>query len=84
MFNFFKKNKKEKNQHQPRLADLDGNSLSAGDTVMSFRYDLGKCKLIQGEKGLVYQSVETGKQVSWALMVDASTDLQKVKKITET
>lgn len=81
MFGLFKK--KEKKKHQPILADLNNQPLQEGDVVESLRYELGKCRIIMGEKGLVYESVENGKQVSWHLMVDAATDLQKVKKITQ-
>ncbi|MFP4094758.1 MAG: hypothetical protein ACLFUB_09745 [Cyclobacteriaceae bacterium] len=81
MFGLFKR--KEKKKHQPILADLNQEPLQAGDLVESMRYGLGKCRIIEGEKGLVYESIENGKQVSWHLMVDAATDLQKVRKITE-
>ncbi len=83
MFNLFGKNKKENNTHQPVLADLNGEPLMDGDLVMSLRYDLGKCKVIQDGKGIVYESLESGKQVHWTLMIDASTDLQKVRKIKD-
>ncbi len=80
MFGLFKKKENNKT-HQPILADLDNQPLQEGDMVESLRYGLGKCKIIMGEKGLTYESMENGKQVSWHLMVDAATDLQKVKKI---
>jgi hypothetical protein len=32
---------------------------------------------------MAYESVETGKVVTWHLMIDAATELQKVKKIEE-
>lgn len=81
MFNLFGKKKKENNVQQPTLADLNGEPLLDGDIVFSYRYDMGKCKVIQDGKGIVYESLENGKQVRWTLMIDASTDLQKVKKI---
>jgi hypothetical protein len=81
MFGLFKKNEKKK--HQPILADLNNQPLQEGDIVESLRYGLGKCRIIMGEKGLAYESLENGKQVSWHLMVDAATDLQKVRKITQ-
>jgi hypothetical protein len=81
MFGLFKRNKKE--THTPVLADLNNEPLGEGDFVQSLRYDLGKCRVIRTEKGLAYESVENGRQVSWHLMVDASTDLQKVRKITD-
>lgn len=81
MFGLFKKNENKK--HQPILADLNNQPLQEGDVVESLRYGLGKCRIIMGEKGFAYESLENGKQVSWHLMVDAATDLQKVKKITQ-
>ncbi len=65
----------------PLLEDLDQHPLIPGDTVQSLRYDLGICRVITTEKGLTYQSVGDGREVSWHFMVDASTDRQKVKKI---
>lgn len=81
MFGLFKKNSKKENKQQPILADLNQEPLQEGDIVQALRYDLGKCRVIYAEKGLTYESMENGKQVSWHLMVDAATDLQKVKKI---
>lgn len=81
MFGLFKKKKKK--EHQPVLADLNNHPLHEGDVVESLRYGLGKCRIIMGEKGLIYESIENGKQVSWHLMVDAATDLQKVKKVSQ-
>lgn len=81
MFGLFKKNNKKEDKHQPILADLNQEPLQEGDIVQALRYDLGKCRVIYAEKGLTYESIENGKQVSWHLMVDAATDLQKVKKI---
>ena len=66
---------------RPVLEDLDQHPLAPGDTVESLRYDLGICQVITTEKGLAYRSVADGREVSWHLMVDASTDRQKVKKI---
>lgn len=81
MFNLFGKKNKENNTNQPILADLNGEPLMDGDIVMSLRYEMGKCRVIQDGKGIVYESLENGKQVHWTLMIDASTELQKVKKI---
>ena len=67
----------------PVLEDLDQHPLMPGDTVVSLRYNLGICQVITTEKGLTYRSVEDGREVSWHLMVDASTDRQKVKKIVD-
>ncbi len=82
MFGIFSK-KSRKDKSQPHLADLDKNPLKAGDIVLSLRYDLGKCRIIQTEDGFEYESLESGKRVSWALMVDAATELQKVKKVED-
>jgi len=78
MFGIFKKRKK-KNQ----LKDYDGQPLRVGDKVVSLRYELGECILVEGEKGIEYESVETGKRVSYAWMIDAHTENQKVRKIDE-
>ena len=81
MFDFFKKKKKV--DTVPVLADLNQEPLAEGDTVASLRYDLGVCRVVLTEKGLTYQSLADGRQVSWHRMVDAATDLQKVTKITD-
>ena len=81
MFDFFKRKGKSDKSSNLRMADLDQNPLKAGDMVDALRYDLGKSRVIETEKGLAYESVETGKIVTWHLMVDAATELQKVKKI---
>ena len=78
MFGLFKR---KKASHTPILADLDNEPLQEGDIVQSFRYDMGKCRVIATDKGLAYESMENGKEVSWHRMVDAATDLQKVRKI---
>jgi hypothetical protein len=80
MFGFFKKKKKVK--PLPTLTDLNNEPLQEGDTVEALRYELGKCKIIKKEDGhFYYESIEKGDQVIWVKMIDASTDLQKVKKI---
>ncbi len=81
MFNFFKRKGKSDKTSNLRMADLDQNPIKAGDVVDALRYDLGKSKVIETEKGLAYESIETGKVVTWHLMVDAATELQKVKKL---
>jgi len=84
LFDFLKKNpeKKEKSvDPMPQMADLDENPLQDGDVVEVLRYDLGKCRLIQGEHGFEYESLTTGERVSWLRMIDAATQLQKVKKV---
>jgi hypothetical protein len=78
MFGLFKKQKDKKPKVQ--FVDLDGNPLNEGDVVISQRYDLGKCTIGQDEDGYFYESIETGKRISWALMVDAATERQKVIK----
>jgi hypothetical protein len=81
MFDFFKRKGKSDKLSNLRMADLDQNPLKPGDMVDALRYDLGKSRVIETEKGLAYESMETGKIVTWHLMVDAATELQKVKKI---
>lgn len=75
-FNLFKKSKKKK-----QLQDLFGNPIYPGDKVESLRYDLGECILIEGENGFEYESLKTGKKVSYAKMIDAATSYQKVRKL---
>ena len=81
MFEFFKR--KKKSNKIPKLLDLDNQPIADGDQVISLRYDMGKCIVRQTEKGLEYESLQTGQVVSWVRMIDASTDNQKVKKITQ-
>jgi hypothetical protein len=78
MFGLFKKKKKDK-----QLLDYDGKPLKVGDKVQSLRYDLGECVLVEGERGIEYESIETGKRVSFAFMIDAHTENQKVRKIED-
>ena len=78
MFGLFKKKKKS----SPSIVDIDGQPLVAGDHVMSLRYELGKCVILQAEQGLVYESISSGQQVSWVKMIDASTERQKVQKVS--
>lgn len=82
MFGLFKSNK-EKKKPALQFVDLDGNPLKEGDTVLSLRYDLGKCIIKVGENGFEYESIETKKTVGWALMIDAATERQKVHKVEE-
>ena len=79
MFNFFKKKKEPK---KPPLVDLNQNQLEDGDMVECLRYEMGLCKVIATEDGLEYESIATGKKESWIRMIDASTEFQKVKKVT--
>lgn len=78
MFGLFKK--KEKKDQLPQLLDLNNNPLVEGDIVEALRYELGKCKLLLIDEQYVYESLDSGEQVSWLKMIDASTDNQKVKK----
>ena len=80
MFGLFKKSNKEK---LPPLSDLDDNPLQPGDIVMSLRYDLGKCEIVEEDGEFFYQSLETEKKVHWLKMVDAASENQKVKKVGE-
>ncbi len=84
MFRLFNRvhNGKE-SRKTPKLADIDGNVLREGDIVESLRYDLGRCRLIHNETGYYYESLESGEKVSWVKMVDARTEMQKVRKIIE-
>lgn len=79
MFGLFRKKKKEPGL--PALTDLENNPLQEGDVVEALRYDLGQCRLIIKDRSWFYESVKSGKQVSWLRMIDASTDHQKVKKV---
>jgi len=79
MFGLFKKRKENKSNVQ--FVDLDGNELYEGDHVMSLRYDLGKCVIGKDKNGFYYESLESKKRISWALMIDAATERQKVNKV---
>lgn len=84
MFNFFKKKPQEAPKTPlPELADINQFPLQEGDLVEALRYDLGKCRLVRLEKGYAYESLNTGERVSWLRMVDAITQLQKVRKIIQ-
>ena len=80
MFGLFNRGKKKSNLNI-QLLDLDGNSLQIGDTVLSYRYELGNCIIVEGENGMEYESVLSKKRVNWTLMIDAATERQKVKKV---
>jgi len=83
MFKLFRKKSKiiKSRGNKPQFVDFFGNPLKEGDVVESMRYDLGKCKIIKAEKGFIYESLESGEQMNWLKMIDASTSFQKVKKI---
>ena len=78
MFGLFGKKKKKK-----QLKDYDGNPITVGDKVHALRYELGDSILVEGEKGIEYESIITGKRVSYVWMIDAHTENQKVRKITD-
>ena len=65
----------------PPLTDLNDNPLKEGDIVLSHRYELGECKIVNTENGIEYESISSGKRVSWLRMIDAATEKQKVDKI---
>ena len=81
MLKWFRKNGSRRSRSQLRMVDLDGNLLNEGDMVESLRYNLGECKLLKTDNGYEYESVSSGEKVSWAKMVDAATENQKVRKI---
>ena len=81
MLNWFRKKDKSNGTSNVRMADLEQNPLKPGDIVDALRYDLGKSKIIETEKGLAYESLESGKIIHWHLMIDAATELQKVRKL---
>lgn len=62
-----------------QFVDLDGQPLKEGDMVMSLRYDLGECRIIKTDEGMLYESLKTGEKVNYARMIDAATGYQKVK-----
>lgn len=78
MFGLFKKKKKEK--QAPQLLDIDGVPLMEGDKVEMLRYDLGVCTLTLEGVHYFYESA-SGDKISYAKMIDASTEQQKVRKV---
>jgi len=79
MFGFFKKNKKGAASKPPLLQDIEGEALTEGCKVMALRYELGLCTLTQTPNGWQYVPEAGGEPVSYARMVDAITQRQKVK-----
>ena len=73
--------KRKKGKSKIQFNDLEGQALKAGDHVMSFRYDMGECRIVETETGLAYESLATGQQVSYVKMIDAATGYQKVKRL---
>lgn len=80
MFGLFRGSKQKKSPKM-HLLDIEGNTLQPGDKVMSYRYELGNCIILEGENGVEYESVSSKKRVNWTLMIDAATERQKVKKL---
>jgi len=64
-----------------KFVDFDGQPLKEGDVVMSMRYELGECRIINTENGMAYESLSGGQQVSYIKMIDAATGYQKVKRL---
>ena len=79
MFGIFKKKPKEK--LPPQLLDVDGVEILEGDTVLSQRYELGKCTVELEGLQYFYVSEHSGQRVSYTKMIDAITGNQKVKKV---
>jgi hypothetical protein len=73
--------KSKKGKSKIQFSDLEGQPLKAGDLVMSHRYDMGECRIVETDTGLAYESLATGQQVSYVKMIDASTGYQKVKRL---
>ena len=73
--------KRKKGKSKIQFTDLDGQALKAGDHVMSHRYEMGECRIVETDTGLAYESLATGQQVSYAKMIDAATGYQKVKRL---
>jgi hypothetical protein len=73
---------KKSGRSKLRFVDLEGQPLSEGDTVLSLRYELGECRILNTEQGMVYESLASGKQISYVKMIDAATGYQKVRKLS--
>jgi hypothetical protein len=73
---------KKSSRSKLRFVDLEGQPLKEGDTVLSLRYELGECRILNTESGMVYESLTSGEQVSYAKMIDAATGHQKVRKLS--
>ena len=72
-----------KKKKKSELLDYDGKPLKVGEKVISLRYYPRKCIIVEGEYGIEYESIETGKRVRYAWMIDAHTENQKVRKLEE-
>ena len=80
MFNLFRRSNGQ--SKIPEISDLDNKPLAAGDFVDCLRYDMGKSKVLFEDGVWFYESIETGKRVSYVKMIDAITSNQKVRKLT--
>ena len=80
MFSLFK-SKKPGKEKSGELFDLDHRPIREGDIVLSLRYDMGECRVLRTETGIEYESLSTGQRKSWIYMIDAATELQKVRKL---
>ena len=74
-------NRKTSKKSDLNFTDLEGIPLKEGDKVLSLRYDLGECIIINTEDGLAYESIEKKTIVTWTKMVDAASKNQKVRKL---
>ena len=74
--------RKRSGKSKLQFVDLEGQPLKDGDTVMSLRYDLGECRIIKTDQGMVYESLASGQQISYVKMIDAATGYQKVRKLS--
>ncbi len=81
MASLFKRKSSSRKKSSLQFTDLEGQPLKEGDIVLSLRYDLGECRIVKTDQGMVYESLETGEQVNWAKMIDAATGYQKVRKL---
>jgi len=72
---------RKKSKGRIQFADLEGQPLKEGDHVMSLRYDMGECRIVDTDSGMAYVSLATGQQVSYVKMIDAATGYQKVKRL---
>lgn len=83
MWNLFRKKRENRRQGADALlfVDIYGESLAEGDLVEALRYNLGDSRIVQGEAGWEYESVETGERVSYLRMIDAATKQQKVRRL---
>ena len=61
---------------------MEGNLIEEGDFVDALRYDMGKSKVLLEGLQYFYESETTGQKVSYVKMIDASTENQKVKKLS--